>query len=1248
MAFSDEEDEAVPNIVSNYHFVDDKDEPIAFSELPVQWNEEEEPDGKKKQIFLHGMTDNGLQKIYKQIKAWKFDLSDLQPGISVLSRENNWIKLQKPRKSFEDTIRTILITLHCLHFLKKNPDTCGKSLWSHLSKVFRSYEVGPSVNDLIDHTRLISEVVRRDETLAKSKFLVKFIEEKPQKQKALYEGTSAARTRFIVDDDGTNEAEGDESDEEDDLFDSVCAICDNGGELLCCEGRCLRSFHATVEDGLESSCRSLGFTREQVEATQNYLCKNCQYQRHQCFICGELGSSDKSAGAEVFPCLSATCGHFYHPYCVAKMLHRESATAAEQLRKKIAAGESFTCPIHKCIVCDQFEDKTVKDLQFAICRRCPKSYHRKCLPREIVFEYLEDEDIVQRAWEDLIPNRILIYCLEHEIDDEILTPSRDHIKFPDDGQKKKKLASQQLSGKERIVQKDKSLASEDATRKSTFVKVQKRDKSSSTFIEVDSSKKIVRTTGLETLKRQKVEGTTKKPLNKIATTKVSKSAYVGNKRSLGNRLFDLYTKDSEPDDAKNKDTPDNEYERSLTAKPIVSEINTSVQLDDNSKKRILSLMKDATASITLEHVLKKQKVPTTHSWSSRNMVDKTITMGKVEGSVEALRAALEKLEEGCSIDDAKALCEPKLLHQIFRWKNKMKVYLAPFLYGMRYTSFGRHFTKVEKLKQIVEVLHYYVQEGDMIVDFSCGANDFSWLMKQKLEETGKKCFFKNYDIIQTKIDFNFERKDWFEVERKELPSGSKLIIGLNPPFGVQAALANKFINKALEFEPKLLILIVPQETERLDKKENPYNLVWEDDELLAGKSFYLPGSVDVNDNQMEDWNVNPPPLYLWSHPDWTAEHKEIAEKHGHLTRIRGRSFLDDQKEPLASDYPKEVDNCKGQNSKPVVDSPFQNEVQEKPLEQGESVSEGHKKTSPCNNGDGEAQDNSNHKNGKDKSREDSWQRKRGKGNHQIGLFETSQERKDKRRCSPIRETYDRKPCHPQPNAAGGISLDTHSSRPIDVSSDMENIEDKNDKLLDQNVPSSRSLYQTEYGASGVTDYSARGYRLNAEESYTAVNASHGYHSYGFRNSDEHFAVYHRDNTNHGYGPYATEVRERYARDSVIRSQPRFYGQQEHDSFSQRSSYLAGLDPRFSSYSHLGSAADLPYSMMSTSSTMQRYAPRLDELNHTTMNPAASRSGIPDPLALAPQPGYRIDTLGFAPGPYHPYGSRQNTSGWLNE
>jgi len=38
-----------------------------------------------------------------------------------------------------------------------------------------------------------------------------------------------------------------------------------------------------------------------------------------------------------------------------------------------------------------------------------------------------------------------------------------------------------------------------------------------------------------------------------------------------------------------------------------------------------------------------------------------------------------------------------------------------------------------------------------IVDFCCGANDFSRLMKEKLDKVQKKCNFKNYDLIQPQV-----------------------------------------------------------------------------------------------------------------------------------------------------------------------------------------------------------------------------------------------------------------------------------------------------------------------------------------------------------------------------------------------------------------------------------------------------------------------------------------------------------------
>lgn len=36
-----------------------------------------------------------------------------------------------------------------------------------------------------------------------------------------------------------------------------------------------------------------------MQEIQNFYCKNCQYNKHQCFACGTLGCSDKFSGAEV-------------------------------------------------------------------------------------------------------------------------------------------------------------------------------------------------------------------------------------------------------------------------------------------------------------------------------------------------------------------------------------------------------------------------------------------------------------------------------------------------------------------------------------------------------------------------------------------------------------------------------------------------------------------------------------------------------------------------------------------------------------------------------------------------------------------------------------------------------------------------------------------------------------------------------------------------------------------------------------
>ncbi|KAI3686181.1 hypothetical protein L1987_79854 [Smallanthus sonchifolius] len=409
--------------------------------LPVQWNDGESSSVNAGPIFLGGKVDNGLRKFYQEVKAWKYDILTTLPEILVLSKDNHWIKLKNPRKSYETLIRSILISLHCLCFFKSKPEASGYSLWVHLSKVSSLYDIRPSENDLIDHINFLREAVKRDETLAKSKFLAAFLEN-PRKRISFDEDAGAATKPSFIDDDIngeikdddiiTNQTEDSESDDDYDLFDTVCAICDNGGVLICCGGKCFRAFHATpdFEEAQEANCESLGLTSVELEGLhlQRYKCENCQYGLHQCFVCAELGSSDISSNTEVFRCSSPTCSYFYHPKCIAKLLRKIDKTEQQILQEKIAAWEPFICPAHKCAVCKQPENEMVEDLQFAVCRRCPKSYHRKCLPGDIMFDHQIGDDDEVRAWDGLLSkSRALIYCTKHEIDPELATPARTTI-----------------------------------------------------------------------------------------------------------------------------------------------------------------------------------------------------------------------------------------------------------------------------------------------------------------------------------------------------------------------------------------------------------------------------------------------------------------------------------------------------------------------------------------------------------------------------------------------------------------------------------------------------------------------------------------------------------------------------------------------------------------------------------------------------------------------------------------------------
>lgn len=135
---SSDDDDVEPRLraVQGYYFVDDDDAPVSFDVLPFQFDTAEEVPSFKKEVYLRGLADGGLQNVYKQVVAWKLCLNGESPEITVLCTEGNWIALLKPRPSYEETVRSVLVTVEMIHFVRRSPTVSEENIWGHLRRVF--------------------------------------------------------------------------------------------------------------------------------------------------------------------------------------------------------------------------------------------------------------------------------------------------------------------------------------------------------------------------------------------------------------------------------------------------------------------------------------------------------------------------------------------------------------------------------------------------------------------------------------------------------------------------------------------------------------------------------------------------------------------------------------------------------------------------------------------------------------------------------------------------------------------------------------------------------------------------------------------------------------------------------------------------------------------------------------------------------------------------------------------------------
>lgn len=136
----------------------------------------------------------------------------------------------------------------------------------------------------------------------------------------------------------------------------------------------------------------------------------------------------------------------------------------------------------------------------------------------------------------------------------------------------------------------------------------------------------------------------------------------------------------------------------------------------------------------------------------------------------------------------------------------------------RHSTFGRFFTGPEVMRVLADRLRARgrLVATDVYIDFSCGTNEFGAMLGLKR--------WVGFDILPPSTNAcreHFRWVNWFDVS--DVPP--KAVIGLNPPFGVGGETARLFINKSLNFKPRLLALIVPRESVK--------NMVYSSNKFLA-------------------------------------------------------------------------------------------------------------------------------------------------------------------------------------------------------------------------------------------------------------------------------------------------------------------------------------------------------------------------------------------------------------------------------
>lgn len=182
----------------------------------------------------------------------------------------------------------------------------------------------------------------------------------------------------------------------------ICAICDEGGKLVLCDGGCHRHFHMSVDDPSAKAmqCPSINLDLAEIGKWQ---CVDCQNHVSIYFGYHDVGRTSVS----VKKCPHPNC---YRHYC-----------------SKCLSSEAAQCGLHACALCKggHIDDS---DGYLVQCLRCPLAWHAHCLE----FMHAKKKTGIREWWFHKYANqpvRGMMYCPLHPIEPALNTPIQDHISW---------------------------------------------------------------------------------------------------------------------------------------------------------------------------------------------------------------------------------------------------------------------------------------------------------------------------------------------------------------------------------------------------------------------------------------------------------------------------------------------------------------------------------------------------------------------------------------------------------------------------------------------------------------------------------------------------------------------------------------------------------------------------------------------------------------------------------------------------